>query len=192
MHEVVVVVAGGGPVPASVLDRLPAGAPVVAADGGVDVAQALGQRVDVVVGDLDSVSVGGLEKAEAGGARVERHPAEKDATDLDLALETAASMGRELVVVGFDGGRLDHLVAGLLALATPDRPPLRAHLGRATVRVLHGPACVADKPASQMRLRAQEAPRAAACVMRESRMAVAGNLHDAGAHRGARRPAAHI
>lgn len=139
MHEVVVVVAGGGPVPASVLDRLPAGAPVVAADGGVDVALALGLRVDVVVGDLDSVSVGGLEKAEAGGARVERHPAEKDATDLDLALETAASMGRELVVVGFDGGRLDHLVAGLLALATPDRPPLRAHLGRATVRVLHGP-----------------------------------------------------
>lgn len=139
MHEVVVVVAGGGPVGASVLARLPAGAPVVAADGGVDVALALGLVVDVVVGDLDSVTAQGLAAAEAGGARVERHPVDKDATDLDLALDVAASMGRELVVVGFDGGRLDHLVAGVLALAAPGRPPVRGYLGPATVRVLHGP-----------------------------------------------------
>lgn len=140
MHEVVVVVAGGGPVAASVLERLPAGAPVVAADGGVDVALALGLAIDVVVGDLDSVTAVGLAEAEAGGARVERHPVDKDATDLDLALDVAASMGREVVVVGFDGGRLDHLVAGILALAAPVRPPVRGYLGPATVRVLHGPA----------------------------------------------------
>lgn len=139
MHEVVVVVAGGGPVPPSVLDRLPAGAPVVAADGGVDVALALGLRVDVVVGDLDSVSARGLAAAEAAGARVERHPVDKDATDLDLALDVAASMADRLVVLGFDGGRLDHLVAGMLALASPGRPQLVAHLGPATVRVVHGP-----------------------------------------------------
>ena len=52
------------------------------------------------------------------GAEVERHPAAKDATDLELALEAAAARDpAEIVVVGGAGGRLDHLVGGLLVLA---------------------------------------------------------------------------
>ena len=149
MHEVVVVVAGGGPVPPALRDRLPAGAPVVAADGGTDAALALGLRVDVVVGDLDSVTPEALAAAEAAGAEVRRHPVDKDATDLDLALDVAASLAERAVVVGVEGGRLDHLLAGLLALARRDRPPLRAFLGAATVDVVHGPGEVrlADAPA---------------------------------------------
>jgi thiamine pyrophosphokinase len=141
-HPTVIVVGGGGPVEPGVGALLPADAPVVAADGGVDVALAAGLRVDVVVGDLDSVTPDGLAAAEAGGARVERHPVEKDATDLALALDRAASMvgdGGEVVVVGTDGGRLDHLLAGLLALTDAHLPRLRAHIGPATVHVLHGP-----------------------------------------------------
>lgn len=148
----VVVVAGGGAVPAEAAARLPAGAPVVAADSGVDAALALGLHVDVVVGDLDSASPEAVAAAEAAGARVVRHPAEKDATDLALALEEAkaiAAPGAGLVVVGVDGGRLDHLLAGVLALADAAHAghPVRAHLGPATLHVVHGPGeAVLDHP----------------------------------------------
>jgi thiamine pyrophosphokinase len=140
----IVVVAGGGPPSPNVVDDLPRAALVVAADSGVDSALALGLHIDVVVGDLDSVTPEGLSAAEAGGARIVRHPAAKEATDLTLALGEAATLlegAGEVFVIGGDGGRLDHLLAGVLAL-TDDAwagLTLRAHLGRATVHVLHGP-----------------------------------------------------
>jgi thiamine pyrophosphokinase len=141
-HRTVIVVDGGGPIPATARALLPEGAPVVAADGGVDAAHALGLRVDVAVGDFDSVTAAGLARAESGGARIERHPADKDATDLALALAAAAELtDEEIVVVGAGGGRLDHALAGLLAL-TDHRLAgrrVRAHVGEATVHVVHGP-----------------------------------------------------
>jgi thiamine pyrophosphokinase len=139
VHEHVVVVAGGGPVPPA---PLPEGAPVVAADGGVDAALALGLHVDLVVGDLDSATPAGLAEAERGGARIERHPVDKDATDLALALDAAAHLGERLVVLGTGGGRFDHLLAGVLTLAAEGRPPVHAHVGDATVQVVHGPGAV--------------------------------------------------
>jgi thiamine pyrophosphokinase len=114
----VVVVAGGDPVTTDVLEALPPDAMVVAADSGVDHALALGLRIDVAIGDFDSVSDEGLEAAGAQGATVERHPEAKDAIDLELALDTAVELGAErVVVVGGGGGRLDHHLANLLLLA---------------------------------------------------------------------------
>ena len=63
--DVVVVASGQGP-----LVEVPAARAVVAADGGLDRAASLGLAVDVVVGDLDSVSPAELERAEANGVRV--------------------------------------------------------------------------------------------------------------------------
>lgn len=139
----VIVVSGGG-TPAVSLDLLPPGAPVVAADSGVDTALALGLGIDVVVGDLDSVTPGGLAAAEASGARIVRHPVDKDATDLALALGMAAELlggTGEVIVLGGAGGRFDHLLAGVLALADAAWAglALRAHLGPATVHVVQGP-----------------------------------------------------
>ena len=52
--------------------------------------------------------------------QVERHPAAKDHTDLELAMDEAvASDARHIVVLGGDGGRRDHLFANLLVLASP-------------------------------------------------------------------------
>lgn len=145
----VVVVAGGGTPPPGIVASLPRGAPVIAADSGVDTALALGLVVDLVVGDLDSASPDGLAAAEAAGARIARHPVAKDATDLALALEEAAALlggdgdeiAGEVIVLGGPGGRLDHLLAGILALADEAwaRLSIRAHLGPATVHVLRGP-----------------------------------------------------
>jgi thiamine pyrophosphokinase len=112
---------------------------VVAADGGVDVALELGLPVSMAIGDFDSVSSGGLEAVTASGVRVERHASEKDATDLELALDAAVALGpRRIVVVGDAGGRLDHLVAGLLLLASPryETVEIDAFVGPATAHVV--------------------------------------------------------
>lgn len=138
-HSTIVVVTGGDPVRPSDRAHVPGGALVIAADSGIDHAYALGLRVDVAVGDFDSASPSALARAEADGASVERHPAAKDATDLELALDAALARGPErIVVLGGGGGRVDHLLANAALLAA-DRyadVDLVAHLGGATVTVV--------------------------------------------------------
>jgi thiamine pyrophosphokinase len=115
-----IVLAGGDPVEPHVRTLLPDDAIVIAADSGLYQADRIGLAVDVVVGDFDSVDPSAVERARATGAVVERHPAEKDATDLELALDAARARGAEhITVVGGAGGRLDHLLANMLLLASP-------------------------------------------------------------------------
>jgi thiamine pyrophosphokinase len=137
----VVVFSGGDRLSEAAAARLVPGAFVVAADSGVEQAQAHGWPVHVAVGDFDSVDPAALARAEAAGARVERHPAAKDATDLQLALQVAVDLGaREVVVADGGGGRLDHLLGGLLALADEAWADLRvsALVGPARVFVVRG------------------------------------------------------
>lgn len=90
----------------------------VAADGGLDVAVALAIEVDLVVGDLDSVDPAGLAEARERGMEVRRFAAAKNHTDLELAIDAALEVEpSELVIVGGGGGRLDHLIGVLAALA---------------------------------------------------------------------------
>ena len=122
MGEIAVVFAGGDPPPAAVLAGLPAGAYVIAADSGFDHARRLGVKVDLVVGDMDSISPTGLELA----AETETHPTDKGATDLAIALDAALARGySRVVVVGGAGGRIDHFLANAALLAAPDYAPLR-------------------------------------------------------------------
>lgn len=115
---------------------------VVCADSGVSLALRLGLDIDVVVGDLDSVAADDLRTAQARGAEVRRHPAAKDHTDLELALRVAADGSEQVVVVGGAGGRLDHALANVAALATDDlaRVDVRARLGPDDVHVVRGSA----------------------------------------------------
>ena len=118
-EEIVVVVSGGeAPDPRATL-AVPLGAPVVAADRGLEHALALGLAVTLAVGDFDSASPEAVAVAEASGTRIERHPAAKDATDLELALDAAAAMSpSRILVLASGGGRLDHQLAMLLLLGS--------------------------------------------------------------------------
>lgn len=121
-----------------VVDGLPRPDVVVCADSGVTLALRLGLVVDVVVGDLDSVPARDLARAVDAGAEVVRHPAEKDQTDLELALTVAARDTDLVVVVGGAGGRLDHALANVAALASDalGEVRVRARLGAADVHVV--------------------------------------------------------
>ena len=140
-EEVIVVVAGGNPPDPTSALAVPLGARVIAADSGLDHAFALGLEVELAIGDFDSASPEAVARADAGRTRIERHPAEKDATDLELALDEAVSLGaaRVLVLAG-DGGRLDHLLATLLLLGSSryETVEIDAFVGRARVHVVRG------------------------------------------------------
>ncbi len=94
-----------------------AGALVVAADGGARLALACGLTPHLVVGDMDSLDEGELADLRARGAAIRRVAAEKDETDLELALLAAAEHGAAWVrVLGAAGGRLDQMLANVLLL----------------------------------------------------------------------------
>lgn len=142
MHTAFIVCGGGpaGEAVNAVLDGHP-GATVIAADVGLIEATRLGLRVDVLVGDLDSVPADALATYEASGGRVERHPRDKDSTDLDLALTSAQNVGVErAVVIGGGGGRFDHLLGNALVIASPRFAAMEidAVFGAATLHVVRG------------------------------------------------------
>jgi len=138
-----VVVLGGSPPHPDVMAHLAEDRFVIAADSGLDHARALGLPVDLVVGDLDSVTPDALAAATAAGVPVERHPSAKDAIDAELAIDAAlARDARRLVVVSGGGDRLDHVLAGHLVLAHPRLAAVevQAWAGPAWIRAVQGPA----------------------------------------------------
>jgi thiamine pyrophosphokinase len=138
-NEVVIVVSGGEAPARDAASTVSRDATVVAADRGLEHARALGLEVAVAVGDFDSAAPEAVAAAERAGTRIERHTAEKDETDLELALDAAMALGpRRILVLAGRGGRLDHELASLLLLAS-DRyadAQIDAHVGRATVHIL--------------------------------------------------------
>jgi thiamine pyrophosphokinase len=147
---VALVFAGGDPVDGDVASRLPqSDATVVAADSGVEVALALGRRVDLLIGDFDSADPAAVEAAVANGAEVRRYPTDKEQSDLELALHAARAGGaRRVIVVGGYGGRLDHFLANALLLASPAFADLEieALVGDARITVIHRKARLSGAP----------------------------------------------
>jgi len=115
---------------------------VIAADSGLDLAESLGIGVDLIVGDMDSVSSPALARAEKLGVPMQRHPRAKDRTDLELAMKAAVAAGASAVhVIVGSGGRVDHAVANLAVLASPDWSDLTvtATVGGSRVWVVRSP-----------------------------------------------------
>lgn len=81
---------------------------VIAADAGLLTARHMGVKVDIAIGDFDTLG----EPDVDAGTEVIRLPAEKDATDTQYAVKQALKAGvREIVFVGSLEGRLDHTLS---------------------------------------------------------------------------------
>ena len=111
--------ANDGPMVRRALDAAP-DAWVIAADGGARQAAYYGRAVHTLIGDMDSLTPAEVETLAANGADVQRHPEEKDETDLELALLWAAGQGATWIrVIAAIGDRLDQTLSNVYLLALP-------------------------------------------------------------------------
>ncbi|HEX2618757.1 MAG TPA: thiamine diphosphokinase [Phototrophicaceae bacterium] len=94
---------------------------VVAADGGARAALYFGYLPKLVIGDLDSLSGVEVHNLRTQGVEIRRYPAEKNETDLELALLYSAEAEADQVrIVGGVGDRLDQTIANMYLLALPE------------------------------------------------------------------------
>ncbi len=92
---------------------------IIGVDAGGDLARSAGYDVDLVVGDLDSISDGWpADRAHRIESQME--------SDLSKALSLSADRGwNDIVIVGVEGGRSDHALAAWGALA---EAPIDLHI----------------------------------------------------------------
>ncbi len=116
---------------------------VIAADGGLARALALGLAPNLLVGDLDSLAPADAAEAAGAGTEILRAPVDKDESDTELALLEAVGRGATRITVlgAFGGPRLDHALANTWLLAHAGLAGVDVALLDAAIRVrlLSGP-----------------------------------------------------
>ena len=91
---------------------------IIAADGGANHCSRLSLVPDFIVGDMDSIASRTLEHFEKLHVTLEKHPVKKDSTDLELALNQAATLSASKIhILGALGGRWDMSLANILLSA---------------------------------------------------------------------------
>lgn len=87
---------------------------VIACDAAAEWCIELGRVPEIAVGDFDSAAPGACERLVAVGVDVRRFPAEKDESDLDLALAVARSLSpARVILTAAYTARLDHTLAAI-------------------------------------------------------------------------------
>ncbi len=100
---------------------------IIAADGGAKHCLELGIQPNYVIGDFDSLEAETLAALKAKGAELIEFPAKKDFTDLELAIQHAASLKpRDILIYGALGARWDQTIANILLAGA--YPHLNIHL----------------------------------------------------------------
>lgn len=103
----------------------------IAADAGYRNAQELGERVNILIGDFDSLGT-----IPEGNMEVLQVPAEKDLTDTQIAVETALARGAdEIILIGGLGSRMDHSLSTLAILEDLRERHVHAHINNGYNRV---------------------------------------------------------
>lgn len=90
---------------------------IICADGGTDHIVKTNLIPDLIIGDMDSISVEAREFISKNKIPIMKFPSEKNMTDLELAIEKAYSLScRHIDLVGATGTRLDHTLANIFLL----------------------------------------------------------------------------
>ncbi|MFO7741104.1 MAG: thiamine diphosphokinase [Anaerolineae bacterium] len=105
---------------------------IIAVDGGTRHVWEVGADPQLVVGDLDSLTLDERGRLESAGVEIASFSPRKDQTDLELALRRAVAEGvSSILIVAALGGRLDQTLANILLLTLPE-------LRGVDVRILEG------------------------------------------------------
>jgi thiamine pyrophosphokinase len=95
---------------------------IIAADGGAGNCFNLKLMPDIVIGDMDSINIGIIEKLNIEHKTIKfiSSSTEKDESDTQLAVDYAARRGiNNILIVGAIGDRIDHSLANLFLLSSP-------------------------------------------------------------------------
>ncbi|HFU4209429.1 TPA: thiamine diphosphokinase [Streptococcus suis] len=105
--------------------------------------------LDWAIGDFDSVTSEELGRIKDQAGRFLQAPAEKDDTDLELALKEIfkAYPQAQVRIYGALGGRMDHMIANLFLVAEPDLAPYMEQ-----IELVDSQNVVRFRPAGQHRL----------------------------------------
>lgn len=110
---------------------------VIAADGGAVNCLQCGISPHVVIGDFDSIPASVLISLHNTPAQMIHHPAYKDETDLELAVQFAIKNNcEEIIIFSALGGRWDMSLANLLLLSTPYQQANSQY--RYTIKIIDG------------------------------------------------------
>ena len=91
---------------------------IIAADGGTRHALALGLTPNIIIGDMDSFNV----ERSTLNAKIIQFPADKNETDLELAIQHALTLNPEqIVILAALGGRLDQTLGNIALLSNVER-----------------------------------------------------------------------
>jgi thiamine pyrophosphokinase len=90
---------------------------IICADGGALHAEKNGIKPDVIIGDFDSMTTKQKDKFAKQKIAFVVYTKQKDETDSELAVHYALKKGfRTILILGFMGSRLDHMLTNLFAL----------------------------------------------------------------------------
>lgn len=104
----------------AMITAVESGALLIAADGGLRHCTAAGLTPDALIGDLDSVTDTDVQVLDPNRTATHRYPAEKDETDLELAILYVVERGcQRIMIVGGVGDRFDQTVGNLFLLGLP-------------------------------------------------------------------------
>jgi thiamine pyrophosphokinase len=93
---------------------------IIAADGGALHSLALGCTPNLVIGDLDSISNETQQKMRQSGVEIVQFSADKNETDLELAIQHAVRLHpNHIVIVAALGNRLDQTLGNISLLTDP-------------------------------------------------------------------------
>ncbi len=112
---------------------------ILCADGGALNAGKFGLAPQTIIGDLDSLDEGQVAGFAAAGAEIIRFPAEKNETDLELALLWCIEQGASSIrILSALGGRFDQTLANIYLLALPALQgiPIEVVDGEQSIRLL--------------------------------------------------------
>lgn len=90
---------------------------ILCADGGTRHAIDLGLTPNVIIGDLDSTTFD-LRPLTEKGTQVIQHPADKNETDLELAISHALTLSpSQILILAALGGRMDQILGNIALLS---------------------------------------------------------------------------
>lgn len=98
------------------------GGKIFAVDKGIEICHDLKILPEILIGDFDSAEKISVDWAIKNKIPVERHPVDKDFTDLQLALNFAEKNYKKnpAIITGTFGGRADHLFSTIFSCANSD------------------------------------------------------------------------